>query len=58
MLVSRATIVAPASQPKSEIPAEPDVPEFLSGLKDGVTDGGAIEAVIYNRSQRSVLGTQ
>lgn len=32
---------------------EPDVPEFLSGLRDGVTDGGVIEAVIRNTDTRS-----
>jgi len=32
---------------------EDDIPDFIRGVKDGVTDGGTIEAVIYNRNVRS-----
>ena len=32
---------------------EPDTPEFLSGLADGVTDGGEIHARIVNTNARS-----
>lgn len=33
--------------------AEPDIPEFLSGLKDGKTCGAPVTAVIRNRDVRS-----
>ena len=32
---------------------EPDEPQFISGVKDGVTTGGTIEAVIVNTNTRS-----
>ncbi|MGN0115092.1 MAG: chorismate synthase [Acutalibacteraceae bacterium] len=32
---------------------EPDIPQIISGVTDGVTDGGTIEAVIYNTNQHS-----
>lgn len=32
---------------------EPDEPVFLSGIENGVTNGEVIEAVIYNKNQRS-----
>ena len=32
---------------------EPDLPVFLSGLTDGVTDGDELHAVIYNQNKRS-----
>ena len=44
---------APGRDPLSTARREPDVPEFISGVKDGVTDGGVVEAVIRNTDTRS-----
>ena len=44
---------APGRDEFSTARREPDVPEFVSGLADGVTDGGTIEAVIRNTDTRS-----
>lgn len=32
---------------------EPDIPQIISGVNESVTNGGTIEAVIYNTNQRS-----
>ena len=44
---------APGRDEFSTARREPDVPEFVSGLADGVTDGGTVEAVIRNTDTRS-----
>lgn len=44
---------APGNDPYSTARREPDEPVFLSGLDGNVTTGGVIEAVIYNKNQRS-----
>ncbi len=44
---------APNGGPFSTPRKEPDTPVFLSGLTDGVTDGGEIHAAIYNTNARS-----
>lgn len=43
---------APGNNPWSTPRKEADVPEIISGLTDGKTDGSALEAVIYNRNIR------
>ncbi len=43
---------APGRSPWSTSRREPDRPEFLSGLKDGVTTGGTLKAVIRNTDIR------
>ena len=44
---------APGNDPYSTSRREPDEPVFLSGLSGNATTGGTIEAVIYNKNQRS-----
>ena len=44
---------APGRDAASTARREPDEPEFLSGLEDGVTTGGTIDARIVNRDFRS-----
>lgn len=44
---------APGQNPWSTSRREADVPEFQSGIDDGVTTGDAITAVIYNQNVRS-----
>ena len=44
---------APGRDPFSTPRKEADRPVFLSGLKDGVTCGGPVTAVIYNENTRS-----
>ena len=44
---------APGRDQFSTARREPDVPEFVAGLKDGVTTGGVVEAVIRNTDTRS-----
>ncbi len=44
---------APGQNDYSTKRREPDIPVFLSGIRDGVTDGDLLEAVIYNTNQRS-----
>lgn len=44
---------APGRDALSTARREPDVPEFVSGLSDGVTDGSDVEAVIRNTDTRS-----
>ena len=44
---------APGRDAYSTKRKEPDEPVFLSGIEDGVTNGDMIEAVIYNKNQRS-----
>lgn len=44
---------APGGDPLSTPRKEPDTPVFLSGVRDGVTDGEEIHAVIYNTNARS-----
>ncbi len=44
---------APGNDPFSTVRKEPDEPVFLSGLDGNVTNGEPIEAVIYNKNQRS-----
>ena len=44
---------APGKDPLSTARREDDVPEFLSGVENGVTAGGVIKAVIRNRDVRS-----
>lgn len=44
---------APGNDPTATKRKEPDVPEFLSGLKEGVTTGAPLTAIIRNTSQRS-----
>ena len=44
---------APGKDPYSTQRKESDTPVFLSGLDGNVTDGNTIEAVIYNKNQRS-----
>ena len=44
---------APGRNEFSTTRCEPDVPEFLSGLVDGVTCGAPLCAVIHNRDTRS-----
>jgi len=44
---------APGSTKFGTHRTETDIPHFLWGIKDGKTDGGVIEAVIYNKNQRS-----
>lgn len=43
---------APGQNPWSTARKEADVPHFLSGLTDGVTNGETLEAVIYNENVR------
>ena len=52
---------APGNSPFSTSRKEPDIPEFVSGLKTGssrnsrnlTTDGSEIKAIIYNRDVKS-----
>ncbi len=44
---------APGQNAYSTKRREPDIPVFLSGLSDGVTNGDDIHAVIYNTNHRS-----
>lgn len=44
---------APGNDPTATKRKEPDIPEFLSGLKDGVTTGAPLAAIIRNTSQHS-----
>ena len=44
---------APGNDPTATKRKEADVPEFLSGLKDGVTTGAPLTAIIKNTSQKS-----
>lgn len=44
---------APGSSPYVTTRKEPDTPDFLSGLKDNLTSGDQICAVIYNKNIRS-----
>ncbi len=44
---------APGQNSYSTKRVEPDIPVFLSGVCDGITNGEDIEAVIYNTNQRS-----
>lgn len=44
---------APGQDAYSTARKEPDEPVFLSGLDGNVTNGDTIEAVIYNKNQRS-----
>ncbi len=44
---------APGQNQYSTKRREPDVPVFLSGVTDGVTNGKTLHAVIYNTNQRS-----
>lgn len=44
---------APGNDPTATKRKEPDVPKFLSGLKNGVTTGAPLTAIIENTSQRS-----
>ncbi len=44
---------APGQNAYSTKRREPDIPVFLSGICDGITNGEDIEAVIYNTNQRS-----
>ena len=44
---------APGRDALSTARREPDVPEFVSGVSDGITTGGAVEAVIRNTDTRS-----
>ena len=44
---------APGNNPWSTTRHEADEPVFLSGISGGVTTGERIEAVIYNKNQRS-----
>ena len=43
---------APGKNKYSTSRKEDDIPEFLSGVKEGKTDGEKIEAVIYNKNIR------
>lgn len=44
---------APGQNSYSTKRREPDIPVFLSGVRNGITDGEDIEAVIYNTNQHS-----
>ncbi len=44
---------APGNAAYATARKESDMPHFLSGVSDGVTDGKTITAVIYNENQRS-----
>lgn len=44
---------APGQNAYSTKRKEPDIPVFLSGIKNGITDGDILEAVIYNTNQHS-----
>ena len=44
---------APGNDPTATKRKEPDVPEFLSGIKGSVTTGAPLAAIIRNTSQRS-----
>lgn len=44
---------APGNDPTATKRKEADMPEFISGLKDGVTTGAPLTAIIKNTSQRS-----
>ena len=44
---------APGRQKGTTTRKEPDRPEFIAGLKDGVTCGAPVTAVIYNTNTRS-----
>lgn len=44
---------APGRDEFSTTRREPDIPEFKAGLKDGVTTGGTVEAIIRNTDTRS-----
>ena len=44
---------APGNDPTATKRKEADIPEFLSGLKDGVTTGAPLAAIIKNTSQKS-----
>ena len=44
---------APGNIAYSTARKEPDIPQIISGMTDGATDGGTIEAVIYNTNQHS-----
>lgn len=45
---------APGNDPTATPRKEKDLPEFLSGIKGGVTTGAPLTAIIRNTSQRSV----
>lgn len=44
---------APGNDPTATSRSEADIPEFLSGLLDGVTTGAPLAAIIRNSDQRS-----
>lgn len=44
---------APGRDPRSTAKHEDDIPEFISGIKDGVTCGTPVTAVIRNKDVRS-----
>ncbi len=44
---------APSASSFSTARKEPDLPVFVSGVKDGMTTGAALTALIYNKDQRS-----
>ena len=48
---------APGQDPTATSRNEADTPEFLSGLKDGVTTGAPLAAIIRNRDQRIGVGS-
>lgn len=45
---------APGNDPTSTPRKESDLPEFISGLKDGITTGAPLTAIIRNNNTRSV----
>ena len=45
---------APGNDPTATPRKEKDLPEFLSGIKDGVTTGAPLTAIIRNSGQRSI----
>lgn len=44
---------APGNDATATPRKEADIPEFLSGIKDGVTTGAPLTVIIHNKSQRS-----
>lgn len=44
---------APGNDPTATKRKEPDIPEFLSGIKDGVTTGAPLAAIIRNTGHHS-----
>ena len=44
---------APGQNEYSTARKEPDMPVFLSGVEDSVTNGDTLHAVIYNKNQHS-----